>query len=329
MGESIVKRNWSLALAFLVPAGAGVNVAQAQTYPARPIRVEVPFAPGGAQDVIVRLVSQRAAGALGQPIVVENKAGAGGIIAAETVAKATPDGYTLLMASGGQVSVASAVQPKLGYDPLHDLVPVVQLVDTPMVLVVPQAMPVTSVAEFIALARQKPGMLSFASTGSGTISHLTGEAFKHAAGIDILHVPYKGASQGLSDLLAGQVNAMFTSAASAQAYLSAGRLRALGVAGGTRLPILPKVPTFTEAGLKDFVIPVWAGIMVPRGTPPGIVARLQKEYTRALQNPEVRQQLEAMGAVVVGNTPEQFSSVVQQDAMRWKAVVAKGNVKLD
>lgn len=310
-------------------AAAAATVAHAQSYPSRPIKIEVPFAPGGSQDVIIRLVSQKVAGSLGQPLVVENKAGAGGIIAAETVAKSTPDGYTLLMATGGQVSVASALQAKLNYDPQKDLVPVVQLIETPMVLVVPESMQVTNVAEFTALARRKPGMLTFASTGNGTISHLTGEAFKHAAGIDILHVPYKGAAQGLTDLLAGQVSAMFTSAASAQAYLSSKRLRALAVATGARLPVLPAVPTFTEAGLKGFVVPVWAGLMAPRGVPPDVVSRLNSEYVNALKSPEVRKQLHEMGAVVVGNTPAEFATVIRDDIGRWKTVAAAGNLKLD
>ncbi len=310
-------------------AATAASIAHAQAYPTRPIKIEVPFAPGGSQDVIIRLVSQKVAGSLGQPLVVENKAGAGGAIAAETVAKAAPDGYTLLMASGGQVSVPTAVHTKLNYDPQKDLTPVVQLVDTPMVLVVPESMPVASLADFIALAKRKPGTLTFASTGNGTISHLTGEAFRHAAGIDMLHVPYKGAAQGLTDLLAGQVNAMFTSAASAQAYLSSKRLRALAVATGARLPVLPGVPTFTEAGLKDFVVPVWAGLMAPRGVPPDVVSRLNSEYVKALKSPEVRRQLQEMGAIVVGNTPAEFGAVIQADTGRWKNVVALGNLKLD
>lgn len=265
-------------------AAAAATVAHAQSYPSRPIKIEVPFAPGGSQDVVIRLVSQKVAASLGQPLVVENKAGAGGIIAAETVAKAVPDGYTLLMATGGQVSVASALQAKLNYDPQKDLVPVVQLIETPMVLVVPESTQAANVAEFIAVAKRKPGMLTFASTGNGTISHLTGEAFKHAAGIDILHVPYKGAAQGLTDLLAGQVSAMFTSAASAQAYLSSKRLRALAVATTVRLPVLPTVPTFTEAGLKGFVVPVWAGLMAPRGVPPDVVSRLNWKTVAAAGN---------------------------------------------
>ncbi|MCW8198485.1 tripartite tricarboxylate transporter substrate binding protein [Verminephrobacter aporrectodeae subsp. tuberculatae] len=318
-----------VALLSLCCALLGGGAAQAQSYPARPIRIQVPFSPGGAQDVIIRLLSQKVSGNLGQSLLIENKAGAGGLIAADAVAKAAPDGYTLLMASGGQVSVAAAARTGLNYDPQKDLVAIVQLVDTPMVLVVPEAMPVANLAEFIALAKQKPGVLTFASTGTGTISHLTGEALKHAAGINVVHIPYKGAAQGLNDLLSGQVNAMFTSAASAHAHLASKRLRALAVTSGERLPSLPEVPTFAEAGLKGFAIPVWAGLMAPRGVAPEVVQRLNSEYLKVLQEPALRQQLQTMGAIVVGSTPAQFAETIQDDIARWKQVVTRGNLKLD
>lgn len=316
-------------LLFSALSGAGLAQAQTPGYPARPIKIQVPFAPGGAQDVIIRLLSQKVSASLGQSLVIENKAGAGGLIAADTVAKAPPDGYTLLMASGGQVSVAAAARPNLSYDPQKDLVAVALLVDTPMVLVVPEAMPVANLAEFIALAERQPGTLTFASTGTGTISHLSGEAMKHAAGIDILHVPYKGAAQGLTDLLAGQVSAMFTSAASAHAYLTSKRLRALATTYVERLPALPEVPTFAEAGLKGFAISVWAGLMAPRGVAPEVISLLHGEYTKALKDPAIRQQLQAMGAIVIGGGPAQFTEVIEQDIARWRQVVTRSRIKLD
>lgn len=315
----------AFSAALCAPAGSAL----AQDYPARPIKIVVPFAPGGAQDVIVRLLAQKAGVGLGQPFVIDNKAGAGGLIAADAVAKAPPDGYTLLMASGGQVSVAAAARSNLSYDPQKDLSAVVQLVDTPMVLVVPEAMPASNLAEFIALAKSRPATLSFASTGNGTISHLTGEALKHAAGINMLHVPYKGAAQGLNDLLAGQVSAMFTSAASAHANLASRRMRALAVTHVARLPALPEVPTFAEAGLKGFAIPVWAGLMAPRGLPPEIAQRLGREFLKTLEDPALRQQLEAMGAIVAGAGAAQFAEVIAQDIARWRQVVARGNLKID
>lgn len=307
----------------------GAGTAQAQSYPSRPIKVVVPFAAGGPQDGIIRMLSQKAAAGLGQSFVIENKAGAGGLIAADQVAKAPADGHVLLMASGGQVSVAAAVRSNLSYDPQKDLVAIVQLVDTPMVLVVPDAMPVANLADFIALAKSKPGALTFASTGTGTISHLIGDAFKYAADIDILHVPYKGAAQGLPDLLAGQVNAMFTSAAAAHGYLSAKRLRALALASDVRLPSLPDVPTFAQAGIKGLAIPVWVGLMAPRGVPPEVVDRLNSEFVKVLKDPAIKQQLQTMGAIVIGSTPAQFAATVHEDIARWKQVVARNHLKLD
>ena len=301
--------------------------ALAQLYPSKPIRLVVPFTPGGSQDVIARLFAQKLAESFGQQVVVDNRGGAAGLIAAELVAKAPKDGYTIFLVTGGPISLAPALHAKLAYDPLKDFVYITQLVDTPMALVVTPSLPAKSVAELVALAKSKP--LNYASTGNGTISHLTMEALKHATGINVTHVPYKGAAPAFVDMLSGQVSLMFTSTASAVPYTSSGKLRMLAVASRKRSPSLPEVPTMIEAGVKDFESTVWVGVAATGGTPQPIVKKLHDELLRALNAADMKDRLAALGADPVGSSPEQFTALVKADIARWRNVVRTSGVRLD
>ena len=312
-----------LALAVLSLA----SVAPAQPYPSKSIRLVVPFTPGGSQDVIARLFAQKMSESLGHQVVVDNRGGAAGLIAAELVAKAPKDGYTLFLVTGGPISLAPALHAKLAYDPLKDFVYITQLVDTPMALIVTPALPAKSVAELIAIAKAKP--LNYASTGNGTISHLTMEALKHATGINVTHVPYKGAAPAFIDMLSGQVSLMFTSTASAVPYTSTGKLRMLAVASRKRSPSLPEVPTMIEAGVKDFESTVWVGMAATGGTPQPVVKKLYDVLLLALKAPDMKDKLAALGADPVGSTTEQFTALVKEDVARWAKVVKASGVRLD
>jgi len=316
-----------VAIAFLAGVPLFATHVFAQSYPSKPIRFVVPFTPGGSQDVIARLFAQRLAERLGQQVVVDNRGGAAGLIAAEMVAHAPQDGYTIFLVTGGPISLAPALHAKLAYDPLKDFVYVTQLVDTPMALIVTPALPAKSVAELIALAKSKP--LNYASTGNGTISHLTMEALKHATGINVTHVPYKGAAPAFIDMLSGQVSLMFTSTASAVPYTSSGKLRMLAVASRKRSPSLPETPTLIEAGIRDFESTVWVGVAATGGTPQPIVKKLHDEFVRALAAPDLKEKLAALGADPVGSTPDEFAALVRKDIARWAKVVKASGVHLD
>ena len=287
----------------------------------------VPFTAGGSQDVIARLLAQKLAGRLGHQLVIDNRGGAAGLIAAELVAKAPGDGYTILLTSAGQISIALALHPKLAYDPVKDFAPITQLIDTPMALIVTTGLPVKSVADLIALAKAKP--LNYASTGNGSISHLTMEALKSATGIDVTHVPYKGAAPAFIDMMAAQVSLMFTTTVSAAPYTSSGKLRALAVASRKRSTMMPDVPTLIEAGVKNFESTVWVGVCATGGTPAAIIRKLHDEFVLALQAPDIRERFAVLGAEPVGSTPEQFAALIKEDIVRWAKVVKASGVRLD
>ena len=297
------------------------------SYPSKPIRFVVPFSAGGSQDVIARLLAQKLSTSLGHQLVIDNRGGAAGLIAAELVAKAPPDGYTILLTSAGQISIAPALHPKLAYDPVRDFAPITQLIDTPMALIVTTGLPVKSVADLIALARAKP--LNYASTGNGSISQLTMEALKSAVGIDVTHVPYKGAAPAFIDMMAAQVSLMFTTTVSAAPYTSSGKLRALAVASRKRSTMMPEVPTMIEAGVKNFESTVWVGVCATGGTPAPIIRKLHDEFMRALQAPDIRERFAVLGAEPVGSTPEQFAALIREDIVRWAKVVKASGVRLD
>ncbi len=316
-----------LNIFLLAPCLITTGIASAQSYPAKPIRFVVPFTPGGSQDVIGRLFAQKVSDSMGHQVVVDNRGGAAGLIAAELVAKAPPDGYTIFLVTGGPISLAPALHAKLPYDPLKDFVHITQLVDTPMALIVTTSLPVKSVADLIALAKAKP--LNYASTGNGSISHLTMEALKLATGTHMTHVPYKGAAPAFIDMLSGQVSLMFTSTASAAPYTSGGKLRALAVASRKRTAMMPDAPTLIEAGIKNFESTVWVGVSATGGTPQLIVMRLHDEFVRALKAPDLTERLAALGADPVGSTPEQFAALIREDIARWAKVVKASGVHLD
>ncbi len=310
-------------LAALTPA------TQAADYPTKPIRFISPFLPGGSQDVIARIVGGKLSERLGQQVVVDNRSGAAGIIAAELTAKAPADGYTILMITAGPITIAPNLHRKLAYDPLKDLAPVTQLVETPMALIASPALPAKSVGEAVALAKSKPGQLNYASVGSGSISHLTMELFKTHTGTDTTHVPYKGAVPALTDLIAGQVSLLFITTASVQPFTASGKVRALAVAAKNRSTMMPEVPTMNEAGIRNFEVPVWAGVATTARTPKPIIDRLYREMHAVLQAPDVRERLAQLGSDVVGSTPEQFAALLREDLARWARVVKTANVRID
>jgi tripartite-type tricarboxylate transporter receptor subunit TctC len=307
--------------------GGEAHAAEARAYPNKPVRFIVPFTPGGSQDVIARLVGQKLGERMGQQVVIDNRSGAAGVIAAELTARAAPDGYTLFMATAGPVTIAPSLRQKLGYDPLRDLTAVVHLVDTPMALVVSNALPARSVADLIALAKSRPRAFNYGSTGNGSISHLTMELFKMQTGTDLVHIPYKGAAPAFTDLIAGEVPLMFVTTASAHPYVESGKARVLAIAARKRTASMPAIPTLTEAGVSGLEVPVWAGILTTAGTPKAIVDRLYQESAAVLKLPEIRDRLAQLGSDVVGDGPAQFAALLKTDLARWAKVVKAANIR--
>ncbi len=303
-------------------------MAAAQPYPAKPLRLLIPFTPGGSQDVIGRLFAQKVGDALGQTIVVENKPGAGGLIATQETARSAPDGYTLFLSTGAQMAIEPALNPKAGYDPQKDFVQVIHLADAPLVLLATPSLPAATLQDLIALSKAKKAAINTASTGNGTYTHLTLELFKQASGADLTHVPYKGAAPAFNDMLGGQVQTMFTTTASAQPYTSTNRLRALAVTGTRRSPMMPDVPTFAEAGVP-LDVSVWIGISVPAGTPAPVVEKLNAEFNKALAAPDVKARLAQLGVDPVGGSSAEFTQYVKSDAERWAKIVKSANVRIE
>jgi tripartite-type tricarboxylate transporter receptor subunit TctC len=302
------------------------HTAQAQ-YPNRAVKLVVPFPPAGATDIVGRIVAQKLGEQMGQSVVVENKPGAGGSIGSDLVAKSAPDGYTLLMATSSTHSIGPALQ-KLPYDPLKDFAPITHVANVPNVLVVSPVLPVASVQELIAYAKARPGQLNFASSGVGTIVHLNGELFKMLAGVDMVHVPYKGTALSIPDVANGSVAMLFDSLASVQPHIKAGRVRPLAVNAQRRSALLPEVPTLAEAGMPAFDRYTWFGMFAPAGTPQAIVARVNAEVATALKAPDLLERFAAAGAEAVGSTPEQFVERIKSDATRWAEVIRAANVKV-
>jgi tripartite-type tricarboxylate transporter receptor subunit TctC len=296
-------------------------------YPQRAIRMIVPFPPAGATDIVGRIVAQKLSERLGQPVVVENRPGAGGAIGSDIAAKSAPDGYTILMATSSTHSVGPALQ-KLPYDPIKDFAAITHVADVPNVLVVSPKLPVANLKEFIAYAKANPGKLNFASSGMGTIVHLNGEFFKMLTGVDIVHVPYKGTALSIPDLANGSVAMLFDSLASAMPNIKSGTVKPLALNAPRRSHLLPDVPTLAEAGLPAFDRYTWFGMFAPAGTPPDIVRRLQSETVAALKAPDLRERFDAVGAEPVGSTSEQFVERIRSDGVRWAEVIRKADVKV-
>jgi tripartite-type tricarboxylate transporter receptor subunit TctC len=302
--------------------------AEAQNYPSRPIRLVVPFSPGGAADVPGRILTQKLSEAVGHQVVVDNRPGAGSTIGAELVAKAPPDGYTLLMISNTHF-VSAALYKKLPYDSLNDFTPVTQVTSAPNVIVVHPSLPVKSVKELIALAKAKPGKIDYASSGNGSTQHLTGALFCKMAGVRMTHIPYRGSGPATSDLLGGQVMVSFPGIASMLPYIKAGRLRALGVSGSKRSAELPGVPTIAEAGLKGYELVAWNGIAAPKGLPREIQMKLHGEVLRLFRNPDLQKSLRAVGQEPEWqDTPERFYEFLKREAAKWAKVVADSGAEM-
>lgn len=326
----LTKKITMLALAasmFSVVAGTGA--AQA-AYPDKPIRVIVPFAPGGSTDIVARIVTQRMSEILGQTMVVENKGGAGGAIGASEAARAQPDGYTLSIATVSTMAVNSACRPNdLPYDPLKDFVPVTNFANVPNVIEVNPEFPAKNFKEFVAELKANPGKYTHGSSGTCSILHLFGEAFKQATGTDAIHVPYKGSGPAVADAVGGQIDSMFDNLPSSMGQIQAGKLRALAVAWPQRLKVLPDVPTLAEEGYPQLNQPAWYGLLAPAGTPKEIIVTLRDAAVKALQDPKVIETLEKQGAAPSGNTPEEFAAEIRTQYDWAREVVAKGNIKLE
>jgi len=304
--------------------------ALAQTYPSKPVRLVVGFAPGGAADTVARAFQEPLTRALGQPIVIDNRPGAGSSIAAEHVAKSAPDGYTMLIASPSSILVNPLLTPKAGFQPLKDLVAISKVSSSPLILTVNPGVGVSSVKELIAHAKKNPGKLNFASSGNGSAPHLAAVLFERLAGVDMVHVPYKGGAPAVQSVLAGDTQLSFATPPSVLPLVQAGRLRALAVTSRAATPLVPGVPGMAEAGLPDYEISFWYGFFVPAGTPPEVVRRLFAATSQALKLPEIARMLARDGTETVGSaSPEDYAAFLATDAKLWQRIVKEGNVKAD
>jgi tripartite-type tricarboxylate transporter receptor subunit TctC len=321
-------RKLALVLALGLASAANVLSVRAEDYPSRPIRLVVPFAAGGAADSVARIVGKRIGEAMGQTVVVEDRGGGGGIIATELVKNADPDGYTLLLGQSGPISINPGIYAKLSYDPEKDFAPITMTTSYPYILVVNPSLGVKTVAELVALAKSKPGELNYGTAGVGVSNHLVTELFDSRAGIRMTHIPYRGTSLAVADLIAGQVQVVFADPVSALSQVRAGNLIALAVTSRDRSPVAPDVPTVAESGYPGFDAIAWHGIMAPAGTPPAILQRLNTEITKGLKDPETIKLIEQQAMQVVGSSPEAFASFIKQDIAVWKDVARQAKVEV-
>ncbi len=328
-GECVVKKLIFRVLGILVWGMLETTTVQAQSYPSRPIRFIVPFPPGGSTDTYSRIIGVKLGEALGQPLVMDNRAGAAGSLGAELAAKAAPDGYTIVLGQDGNMVVGQAVRAKKNYDTLRDFVPISLVVRTPQVLVVNNTSPLTSVKELIAAAKAKPGELTYASAGVAGSSHVLGSFFNIAAGINTLHVPYKGGGPGMLDLRAGRVSYMITSMASALTFARDGRARLLAVTGTQRSHLFPDVPTLGESGFPGFEATLWHGLMAPAKVPREVIARINRETVKVLAMPDVQKLLETEGGRVSPSTPQEFEAFLRADVERWAKMIKQTGITLD
>jgi tripartite-type tricarboxylate transporter receptor subunit TctC len=318
-------------MAIALVAGVSINATPvvAQNYPTKPIRFVVAFPPGGGTDILARTIGQKLGERFGQQVIIDNRGGAGGNIGTDIVAKAIPDGYTILMGSVGPLSINASLMGKLPFDPIKDLAPVTLCDATPNVLVLNPAVAANSVKELIALAKSRPGQLIFASSGLGTPAHLAGELFDTLAGVKMVHVPYKGGVVALTDLMAGQVQLMFSTMPPALPHIKAGKLKALAVTSARRSPAAPELPTIAEAALPGFEATTWHGVVVPARTPAAIIAKLNAEIVKILHSRDVRERLSSQGAEPVGDTPEEFAAYIRAETVKWAKVVKESGARAD
>jgi tripartite-type tricarboxylate transporter receptor subunit TctC len=328
MADTMTLRSKCLAFSFIFAAVLATSSSRADEYPSRSIHLIVPFSAGGSADSTARVLASRIGKALGQSIVVENRGGAGAIIGAEFVKKSEPDGYTLLLGQSGPISINPAVYKNLPYDPVKDFAPICLTTTYPYVMVVNSALGVKTLKEFVTLARSKPGGLNYGTTGVGSSNHLVTELFAGKAGIKMTHIPYRGTALAVTDLLAGQVQMVFSDPISALQYVKSGALVALAVTSKDRSPVAPTVPTIAESGYPGFDAIAWHGILAPAHTPPAIIARLNAEILKALNDPDTRTLLESQAIQVVGNSPEAFARFIKQDSALWKEVADQARIEL-
>jgi tripartite-type tricarboxylate transporter receptor subunit TctC len=312
-----------LAMAALTPLAA---LAQ-DTWPSKPIRLVVPFAAGGTSDILARTIGEKLQTVLKQTVVVDNRAGAGGVIGADVVAKSAPDGYTLLLGTIASHAINPALQPKMPYNAATDFAPVILLGSISNVLLVGDDQPFKNVKDLIAAAKAKPGSIAFASAGQGSSQHMSGEMFKLLAGAELTHVPYKGSAPAIQDVIGGQIPMSFETVTVAMPHIQSGKVRALGVTSATRSPALPNVPTLQEAGVPGFDVASWQALYAPAGTPPAIVARVNAEVEKILAQPDVKAKMDALGLVHTANTPAQFVAFGNAELVKWVKVVKDGKVK--
>ena len=322
-------RRLTLALAAAITAALAAGPALADAWPAKSIRIVVPFPPGGGTDIIAREVSQKVAANTGWTFVIDNKPGAGGNLGVDTAAKAPADGYTLVLGQTSNLAINPTLYPKLPYNPQKDLAPISLIASAPLVIVVPTTSPYKTLADLVAAAKAKPGEINFASPGNGTVAHLTGEQFQKAAGIQFQHVPYKGANQALNDVIGGQVQLYVSSVPSVLQQIRSGKLRPLAVTSAKRVDDIPQAPTVGESGYKGFDATTWFGLLAPAGTPREVIARLNTEFNKALQQPDLRKRLGDEGADPLGGTAEQFADVIRDDIVRWGKTVRESGARLD
>lgn len=325
--NSLIQKLFSCGAALALVLGAGSGTGLAQNYPEKPIRIVVPFSPGGGTDITTRAFSTRLSAVFGHPVVVDNRPGAGGLIGSTLVAKATPDGYTLLVASTGPMVITPALKLKMPYEVLRDFSPITQLISQPIWLVVHPSLPAKTVAEFIALAKARPGELNYGSSGVGNGTHLAAKIFESITGVNMVHVPYKGTAPAVTDLIGGHVQVIFSSVSVMLTFIKDGKLRPLAVGSEKRMSMLPNVPTMAEAGVKGFDASSWYGFFAPAGTPGPVVDRLNSEVSRIMKSAEMRKLMEALGAEAVGSTREAFTAHIKAELVKWREAVRAAGVK--
>src|ERR687896_2314534 len=316
-----------IALALLL--ALSFNLVQGQeAWPTRPIRFILPFPPGGGTDILGRLIAERLSASIGQPVVTENRGGAGGNVGAEAAARSAPDGYTIVLVAPS-LAISPTLYSKLNYDPVKDFAPISLVATVPNVMITQASLPVQSLQDFIAFARSKPGALNFGSGGAGTSNHLAGELFNIVTGVKLVHVPYKGVNLAMQDVLAGNVHLVFIGIPAAAPHIKAGRLRALAVVAPQRSSALPEVPTVAEAGLRDFEVTTWYGVLAPAGTSKSIVNRLNAELVKIMHSPELKERLAATGTEPLTSTPDEFAAYIKREIAKWGEVIRKAGVKAD
>ena len=318
---------------FLMTIAAGalafIGAVHAQSYPSKSIRYVVPYAPGGSTDIVARVLALKLSEAMGQQVVVDNRPGAGGAIGADIVAKSPPDGYTMVTAVTSIMAINQFLYRKLPYDPEKDFAPVTQVGSLPLILVIHPSLPAKNVREFIAIAKAKPGQLNYGSSGVGTATHMTTELFKAMAGVDLVHIPYKGSGQVMGDVIGGQLALIFDQIVSSLPHVQGGKLRMLAITSAKRFTSLPDLPTIAESGVPGYESISWAGVAVPAGTPKEIVARLHAEIVKVLAMPDIRERFLRDGIETIGSTPEQFSEHIRRERIKWAKVVKDSGAKAD